>query len=77
MFFIKYKFVFVLSVLDCEPSLKDTKELIHELNKTDGLFKFVRVMRRKFQEAVAQGTTVVHKISEPSVLGFDFYLVYL
>jgi kinetochore protein Spc25 len=36
--------------------LNDTKELIHELNKTNGLFKFVRIMREKFQEAVAQGT---------------------
>ncbi|CAL0325344.1 unnamed protein product [Lupinus luteus] len=45
-------------VLNCEPSLGGTEELIHELNNTNGLFKFVRVMRRKFQEALAQGTTV-------------------
>ncbi|TKY55237.1 Kinetochore protein spc25 [Spatholobus suberectus] len=47
------------SLLNCEPSLNDTKELIHELNKTNDLFKFVRVMRKKFQEAVAQGSLVV------------------
>ncbi|KAG2678810.1 hypothetical protein I3760_11G021700 [Carya illinoinensis] len=41
-------------VLDCDPHLNDTKELIHELNRTNGLFKFVRIMREKFQEAVAQ-----------------------
>ncbi|RDX61826.1 hypothetical protein CR513_59902, partial [Mucuna pruriens] len=43
-------------MLNCEPSLKDTDKLIHELNKTNGLFKFVRTMRKKFQEAVAQGS---------------------
>ncbi|KAI4336195.1 hypothetical protein L6164_014750 [Bauhinia variegata] len=44
------------TLLNCEPSLKDTKELIYELNKTNGLFKFVRVMRQKFQEAAAKGS---------------------
>jgi kinetochore protein Spc25 len=48
-----------ISVLRCEPSVNGIEELVHELNKTDGLFKFVRVMRKKFQEAVAQGTTTV------------------
>lgn len=47
--------LFVISVLDCDPHLDDIKELIHELNKTNGLFKFVRIMRQKFQEAAAQG----------------------
>ncbi|KOM40451.1 hypothetical protein LR48_Vigan04g064900 [Vigna angularis] len=44
------------TLLNCEPSLKDIDKLIHELNKTNGLFKFVRTMRRKFQEAVTQGS---------------------
>ncbi|PSR95884.1 Kinetochore protein like [Actinidia chinensis var. chinensis] len=43
------------TLLDCDPHLDDTKELIHELNRTNGLFKFVRTMREKFQEAVAHG----------------------
>jgi len=51
--------VLYLSVLSCEPFLSETKGLIHELNNTNDLFKFVRVMRKKFQEAVAQGTTMV------------------
>ncbi|XP_054805178.1 kinetochore protein SPC25 homolog isoform X2 [Prosopis cineraria] len=46
------------TLLNCKPSLNGTKEFIHELNKTNGLFKYVRVMRRKFQEAVAQGSVV-------------------
>ncbi|XP_057952322.1 kinetochore protein SPC25 homolog [Malania oleifera] len=43
------------TLLDCNPHLNDTKELIHELNKTNGLFEFVRIMRAKFQEAAASG----------------------
>ncbi|KAK4568715.1 hypothetical protein RGQ29_004212 [Quercus rubra] len=43
------------TLLDCDPHLNDTKELIYELNKTNGLFKFVRIMREKFQEATTQG----------------------
>ncbi|XP_061360385.1 kinetochore protein SPC25 homolog isoform X2 [Gastrolobium bilobum] len=55
------------TLLICEPFLSDIKELINELNRTNGLFKFVRVMRKKFQAAVAQGslilTTVEHEES--------------
>lgn len=44
-------------VLKCDPYLSGTKELVNELNKSNGLFKFVRTMREKFQQAAAQGTT--------------------
>ncbi|KAK9277996.1 hypothetical protein L1049_027553 [Liquidambar formosana] len=43
------------TLLDCDPHLDNTKDLIYELNKTNGLFKFVRIMREKFQEASASG----------------------
>ncbi|PON96692.1 Chromosome segregation protein Spc [Trema orientale] len=43
------------TLLDCDPHLNDIKELIYELNRTNGLFTFVRIMRQKFQEAAAQG----------------------
>ncbi|GMY14900.1 kinetochore protein SPC25 homolog [Fagus crenata] len=43
------------TLLDCDPHLNDTKGLIYELNETNGLFKFVRIMREKFQEAATQG----------------------
>lgn len=42
-------------MLDCNPPLNDTRELIGELNKSNGLFKFVRTMREKFQEFAAPG----------------------
>ncbi|KAK2975015.1 hypothetical protein RJ640_001225 [Escallonia rubra] len=46
----------VYSLLDCDPLLNATEELISELNKNNGLFKFVRTMREKFQEAAGCGT---------------------
>ncbi|BFG32513.1 hypothetical protein CerSpe_187870 [Prunus speciosa] len=47
------------TLLDCDPHLNEIKELIRELNRTNGLFKFVRDMRLKFQEAAAQGLPAV------------------
>ncbi|CAN0890375.1 Kinetochore protein SPC25 homolog [Linum grandiflorum] len=44
------------SLLACDPQVNDTKELIYELNRTNGLFKFVRTMREKFQEVAASGS---------------------
>ncbi|WJX94365.1 hypothetical protein P8452_75787 [Trifolium repens] len=57
------------TLLRCEPSVNGIEELVHELNKTDGLFKFVRVMRKKFQEAVAQGSIVSTRV-EPEESAF-------
>ncbi|KAJ4973590.1 hypothetical protein NE237_006764 [Protea cynaroides] len=45
----------VYTLLDCNPCLDDIKELILELNQTNGLFKFVRNMREKFQAAASIG----------------------
>ena len=47
--------MFLSTVLDCDPEVNDTKELINELNQSNGLFKFVRTMREKFQEAATCG----------------------
>ncbi|CAH9146116.1 unnamed protein product [Cuscuta epithymum] len=43
------------ALLDCNPSLNDTKELLIELNQSNGLYKFVRIMREKFQESALCG----------------------
>ncbi|XP_039689723.1 kinetochore protein SPC25 homolog isoform X2 [Medicago truncatula] len=51
------------TLLRCEPSFDGIEELVHELNKTDGLFKFVRVMRKKFQEALVQGSLVLTTVN--------------
>ncbi|KAK4370821.1 hypothetical protein RND71_010296 [Anisodus tanguticus] len=45
----------VHTLIDCDPQLNDAEELLIELNKSNGLFKFVRTMREKFLEAVARG----------------------
>uniref|UniRef100_A0A803MG06 Kinetochore protein SPC25 n=1 Tax=Chenopodium quinoa TaxID=63459 RepID=A0A803MG06_CHEQI len=37
------------TLLGSKPHLKDIEELVHELNKSNGLFRFVRIMREKFQ----------------------------
>ena len=47
----------------CDPYLSGTKELLNELNKSNGLFKFVRTMREKFQQAAAQRTTTSFYLS--------------
>ncbi|KNA24366.1 hypothetical protein SOVF_016340 [Spinacia oleracea] len=39
------------TLLDCKPKLNDIEELVHELNKSNGLYKFVRIMRGKLQAA--------------------------
>ncbi|KAF5743744.1 hypothetical protein HS088_TW08G00331 [Tripterygium wilfordii] len=45
------------TLLTCDPHIDDTKELIQVLNRTNGLFRFVRIMRDKFQEATMLGIT--------------------
>lgn len=37
------------TLLDCDPCLESSRELLDELNRTNDLFKFVRVMREMFQ----------------------------
>ncbi|XP_021733572.1 probable kinetochore protein SPC25 [Chenopodium quinoa] len=37
------------TLLGSKPHLKDIEELVHELNKSNSLFRFVRIMREKFQ----------------------------
>ncbi|VAH70284.1 unnamed protein product [Triticum turgidum subsp. durum] len=39
------------SLIQCTPLLKDTEELVKDLNCTNDLFKFVRIMRARFQAA--------------------------
>ncbi|KFK34120.1 hypothetical protein AALP_AA5G104000 [Arabis alpina] len=39
------------TLLDCNPQLDDVEEMVQELNKTNDLFRFVRLMRDKFLKA--------------------------
>ncbi|KAM0930685.1 hypothetical protein ACQ4PT_000785 [Festuca glaucescens] len=44
------------SLIQCVPLLKDSEELVKDLNCTNDLFKFVRIMRSRFQAAASKGT---------------------
>ncbi|MQL72610.1 hypothetical protein Taro_004920 [Colocasia esculenta] len=60
------------TLLQCEPYVKDVKELLKELNQTNGLFKFARTMRAKFQAAALNGmlpssTSVYPELSTISI----------
>lgn len=44
------------TLMDCDPYVEDVNELIKDLNKTNDFFKFVRIMREKFQAAIQNGT---------------------
>ncbi|CAF2087085.1 BnaA06g20830D [Brassica napus] len=41
----------IYTLLDCNPQLDDMDEMVQELNTTNDLFGFVRLMRDKFQKA--------------------------
>ncbi|KAL5221295.1 hypothetical protein ABZP36_026008 [Zizania latifolia] len=43
------------NLLQCNPFLKDSEELVKDLNCTNNLFKFVRIMRERFQAAAING----------------------
>ncbi|KAL6556874.1 hypothetical protein OROHE_006750 [Orobanche hederae] len=62
----------IYTLLNCEPRLSDINDMVNELNNTNGLFKFVRTMREKFQEAAARGISV-HRSS----LGQDSSIISL
>jgi kinetochore protein Spc25 len=44
------------NLLQCTPFLKDSEELVKDLNCSNDLFKFVRIMRERFQAAAINGT---------------------
>uniref|UniRef100_A0A0E0KXN2 Kinetochore protein SPC25 n=1 Tax=Oryza punctata TaxID=4537 RepID=A0A0E0KXN2_ORYPU len=41
------------NLLQCDPSIKDSGELMKDLNLTNDLFKFVRIVRQRFQAEAA------------------------
>ncbi|XP_058736170.1 kinetochore protein SPC25 homolog [Vicia villosa] len=57
------------TLLSCEPHVNGIEELVDELNKTNGLFKFVKAMRKKFQETLVQGSLVLTTV-EPGESAF-------
>ncbi|KAF6148422.1 hypothetical protein GIB67_038777, partial [Kingdonia uniflora] len=53
------------TLLDYDPYLGDMKEFIQELNQTNGLFKFVRIMREKFQATTLKVIAVEQRADKP------------
>ncbi|XP_057517112.1 kinetochore protein SPC25 homolog isoform X1 [Amaranthus tricolor] len=39
----------IYTLLDCKPHVNGIEELVHELNKSNGLFRFVKIVREKFR----------------------------
>ncbi|KAJ0571270.1 putative chromosome segregation protein Spc25 [Helianthus annuus] len=46
-------------LLECHPHVTEVNKLVNDLNITNGLYNFVRVMRTKFQEVSAGGTSLI------------------
>ncbi|XP_004960528.1 kinetochore protein Spc25 isoform X1 [Setaria italica] len=44
------------SVLECDPHIKDVEELVKDLNLSDHVVKFLRIIREKFQSSAMNGT---------------------
>ncbi|XP_011622077.1 kinetochore protein spc25 isoform X2 [Amborella trichopoda] len=61
---------------DCDPNLEGTDDLLRELNQTNCLFKFVRVMREKFRMAALLGNSDIHESTprlEQSSVSISFF----
>ncbi|KAG0480730.1 hypothetical protein HPP92_011285 [Vanilla planifolia] len=58
------------TLLDCDPQVDGIDGLVEELNRTNGLFKFVRVVRGKFQEIACQVPAMI-AISTPPPNSMD------
>ncbi|CAN8278226.1 unnamed protein product [Cochlearia groenlandica] len=42
----------IYTLLDCNPQVDNIEEMVQKLNKTNDLFRFVRMMREKFRKAI-------------------------
>ncbi|KQK08039.1 probable kinetochore protein SPC25 [Brachypodium distachyon] len=49
----------------CSPPVEDSEELVKELNLTNDMFKFLRIIRQRFQAATVSGTLPVSPVVCP------------
>jgi len=54
MYFFLFSF-FVTAVLQCDPHIKDVEKLVTDLNLSDNVVKFLRIIREKFQSSAMNG----------------------
>jgi len=55
------------SVLQCDPHIKDVEKLVKDLNLSDNVVKFVRIIREKFQSSAMNGALPISPVVEPDV----------
>lgn len=56
---IKRTLFLFIAVLQCSPPVEDSEELMKDLNLTNDLVKFVRIIRQRFQAAALNGTQYI------------------
>ncbi|PIA29236.1 hypothetical protein AQUCO_06100028v1 [Aquilegia coerulea] len=55
------------NLMNCDPHLDGTKEMIQELNQTNGFFEFVRTMRERFKAAASNGFRPQSTTTQPDL----------
>ncbi|PUZ63662.1 hypothetical protein GQ55_3G085700 [Panicum hallii var. hallii] len=60
------------SVLECDPHIKDVEKLVKDLNLSDNVVKFVRIIREKFQSSAMNGALPISPVVEPDVSAAPF-----
>ncbi|XP_025808861.1 probable kinetochore protein SPC25 isoform X3 [Panicum hallii] len=60
------------SVLECDPHIKDVEKLVKDLNLSDNVVKFVRIIREKFQSSAMNGALPISTVVEPDVSAAPF-----
>ncbi|OEL29017.1 hypothetical protein BAE44_0009965 [Dichanthelium oligosanthes] len=60
------------SVLECDPHIKDVEELVKDLNLSDHVVKFLRIIREKFHSSAMNGTLPISPVVGPDVSAAPF-----
>ncbi|CAN6326420.1 unnamed protein product [Urochloa humidicola] len=53
------------NLLKCDPHIKDVEELLKDLNLSDHVTKFLRIIREKFQSSTMNGTLPISPVVGP------------
>jgi len=53
------------NLLQCDPHIKDVEKLVTDLNLSDNVVKFVRIIREKFQSSAMNGALPISPVVEP------------
>jgi len=53
------------NLLQCDPHIKDVEKLVKDLNLSDNVVKFVRIIREKFQSSAMNGALPISPVVEP------------